>query len=324
MRVFEMKECNCVNVLSFSSDGRYILAAGGWEAKGSEHAFVLDSLTGESAFEYTFAAEHITASQECSLFAISNGSPVQEDMTVRVASQGRWEEVPFRVSQSTGWLAISCLEFLPEGKRIAIGCRGASGLTPITWPDRDTEMIDRILDWVAIWQLNPAKMISEHVTAHPVGVVSFRPDGRQFAFSGGATSFATVHLCDERDGLLNQTFNPLGIRTRCLSYSPDGKKLAVGNARVVYMLDATTLSIVWELRGHKGHVNKVVFTNDGRKLISVGHDMTARMWEVETGRLTTTFDWKIGRLTTVAVSPDGTMAAAGGENGRIVLWDLDP
>jgi hypothetical protein len=35
------------------------------------------------------------------------------------------------------------------------------------------------------------------------------------------------------------------------------------------------------------------------------------------------FDWDVGRLRSTAFSPDGMLAAAGGDAGKIVLWDVD-
>jgi hypothetical protein len=35
------------------------------------------------------------------------------------------------------------------------------------------------------------------------------------------------------------------------------------------------------------------------------------------------FDWDMGRLRSVAFSPDGMLAAAGNDKGKIVVWDVD-
>jgi WD40 repeat protein len=51
-------------------------------------------------------------------------------------------------------------------------------------------------------------------------------------------------------------------------------------------------------------------------------DGTVILWDVPGGALRRSFDWGVGKLRTVAFAPDGMTAAAGGDSGQIVLWDV--
>ncbi len=94
-----------------------------------------------------------------------------------------------------------------------------------------------------------------------------------------------------------------------------GRSAAAGES---YALPVSPLG---ELKGHTGAVATVVFTDDGRSIVTTGADGTLRIWSATTGGLTRTVRMDDGPATTIALS--GTRALTGHADGRVLLWDLD-
>lgn len=70
-------------------------------------------------------------------------------------------------------------------------------------------------------------------------------------------------------------------------------------------------------------VSALAFHPSGRHLAAACHDHTVKFYDADTGQLAHAFAWDIGRLRSVAFSPDGTLAAAGSDTGKVVVWDVD-
>lgn len=60
-----------------------------------------------------------------------------------------------------------------------------------------------------------------------------------------------------------------------------------------------------------------------RRLLVVGGGTTVRMWDAKTWAQLSNYNWDIGEVSAVAFSPDGQTCAAGGEKGRVVVWDVE-
>jgi WD40 repeat protein len=65
------------------------------------------------------------------------------------------------------------------------------------------------------------------------------------------------------------------------------------------------------------------FDPTSRHLFAARYDATVHVFDAAGWGCRVRYDWGIGPLRAVAVSPDGTLAAAGGERGEVVVWDVD-
>jgi hypothetical protein len=108
--------------------------------------------------------------------------------------------------------------------------------------------------------------------------------------------------------------------------SPDGRLLAHiadAKARVFDVSSGTALGPTVIENTASKHFTGLAFHPSGRFLAATSNDATVKLYDTSNWSLATTYTWDVGRMRSVAFSPDGLLAVAGSDTGKVVVWDVD-
>jgi WD40 repeat protein len=145
----------------------------------------------------------------------------------------------------------------------------------------------------------------------------------------GGLIFAGMH-----DGALfvwdANSGNMLGTRAfgdgiNSMSLSPDGTALALALAvrdGVVRIWEPASGRFRGDLRGHHDEVTRVVWSRDGKSLLTASRDQTACLWS-NNGALLRTFRGHLGDVEAAAFSPDGQKVVSASDDQTVILWNVD-
>jgi WD40 repeat protein len=157
---------------------------------------------------------------------------------------------------------------------------------------------------------------------HPAQALGLSPDGGRLAV---ADLHGDLRLLDLKTGRVLQPPSLDGSPLH-LSFSPDGKLLAVGLGERTELRDGRSLRVVASLQGSAtrgGEGAWVRFSPDGRLLAVAAFDGYTQLWDVATRRRAgAPLTGHEGGVATAEFSPDGRMLATSGLDGTVILWDL--
>lgn len=109
---------------------------------------------------------------------------------------------------------------------------------------------------------------------------------------------------------------------QALTFSPDGRTLiSGGDDKAIGLWDVEREQWLAMGRGHGLVVSQLVAEHGGRQFASASWDGTARLWDFRGVREIRRCDAGADSLHALALSPDGTLLAAGGSHRMVTVWE---
>ena len=109
-----------------------------------------------------------------------------------------------------------------------------------------------------------------------------------------------------------------------LAVTPDASRFAVRGGTSLMVWDWDTFEEKPRILRTKSKrpVTGMAYHPCGKLLAATSGDAVT-FFDTTTDEVAFTFEWDVGRLGCVCFAPDGTKAAAGTHDGRVVVWDVD-
>lgn len=137
---------------------------------------------------------------------------------------------------------------------------------------------------------------------------------------GGYSEWGPVVVFDVKTGKKLLTIGDAhSLNCDAVAFSPNRKRIASGGRdSLVKVWDAETGKALRTLRGHGGRVTSVIWSPDGKRIISCGS--TVKVWDAETGAVAVDLEENAPGAQRLAVSPDGKRIARCGDD-KTIIWD---
>jgi guanine nucleotide-binding protein subunit beta-2-like 1 protein len=159
---------------------------------------------------------------------------------------------------------------------------------------------------------------------HFVSDVVISSDG-QFALSGSWD--CTLRLWELSTGTTTRRFVGHSKDVLSVAFSADNRQIVSGSRDKTIKLWNTLGVCKYTIQDecHNGWVSCVRFSPNAQNpaIVSCGWDKTVKVWNLTNCRLKTNHFGHSGYLNCTTVSPDGSLCASGGKDGKAMLWDLN-
>ena len=315
--------------MAFTPDARTMVTVSGrsfmvWAAANADStAYELKKelpAHSENFFRRSLYADLVVAiSPDGRLLATGDGTDVRNGGGVKL-----WDieggEIKEMFNLGPDVLYATSLAFSKDGKTLAVGGEGGA-----QWWD-----VSERKPFVSPGAAQELPRALEADRSLPRTALS--PEGKSLATSGSPYG---VTWSDAGSKSPEQFFHVGTVVTRAMSFSPDGKMLAVGGGGdeadegLVTLWDALTRKeIEAKIVGHRGvsiSVTSIAFSPDGKVIATGATDKLIELWDIGTvpGRLLVTLAAHKSPVTALAFSGDGKTMASADAGGTVNLWSTN-
>ncbi|MCI0633155.1 MAG: WD40 repeat domain-containing protein [Actinobacteria bacterium] len=283
---------------SFSADGSLVAAA--WSDERRVRVFDASDGRPITAFARLDAVSHTTFSPDGRMLAVSSfaiGTVVFDLATGTIA---------FRLHG-----VLNASAWAPDGLRIAtVGSDGTARL----WDGGTGEPLFTLFGHRA-----------------PICCLDWSPDGSRLV-TGSEDGTAKVWEVSEREGreVLSLSAQDLRAVVGSAVFSPDGTQVMTGDGKITATKvwdvgiggDAEWMNLPTQPDGNLFWPGDVEFLPEGRRLASINEEGGIAIWDLQTGRELRTIRVGGSLISSLDVTADGSVIAAGRDNGLATAWDV--
>lgn len=297
-----------VRSVEWSRDGRHIASAfsGGlvkvWDTTTWGQRFVDRPRSFRNSMVTFDPAGHLVSADSApNLF----GAKPEDRFPVDVRTfdlEGKRQTVRFTTSLPHGPTAFS-----GDGRRLLVGSWARLAFIDLSRPSPLPSLVDLPLAvtqiipstdarFVACWSLNNTIRVWDTTTQALAGPVIKDRGSPVMVFDSAADRLAVggylrgknvrvISIFNFRAGQVLAEIRGFNSDIKCMTFSPDGRHLAVGSAdQTVTIWNADTGSEVFTLRGHASAVLTLAFNIDGTRLATGCLDGTVTIWNLALSR----------------------------------------